>query len=667
MVAVLGVGIAAASLGTSALWQRHSETALTELGNQLRTQLLHRVQDNLAAHLAAPIQANHVMETALEHGLDPSDPVRTADQMLDVLDTLHVDYVQVGFAEGGFVGAERLPSGEPRLAFTEGRQAGTLTSYALTPEGGLGAVDNAVPYDARVRPWFRAAADSRAVAWSPIYLIANPPPRLGITLAEPVYGDSGELAYVVATDLIVSSFSKFLGELDLGVDGRIAVIDSDGFLVANSTGEPLLALDGDQARRVKGADSRDPILAAVSEHLVRSGRLGSLTEDWLFDLDVDGERQLVEVSPVANRKLPWVAVVTVPEAAVLGAVHRSARDTLGLSALGVFLAFVLGALVNRRITRPLDRVTEDLQKVARFELEPAPPSGTPFAEVAAIEDATERMKRGLRSFERYVSSDLVRSLIRHNREASLGVEPVAVTVFFSDIEGFTTLAEQLDPDVLVDIVGAYLGEWSNLILFSGGTVDKFIGDAIMAFWNAPEEVEDHPSVACEVALACQERLAALNREWEARGLPRIHSRIGLHTDTALVGNLGSMQRMDYTVVGDGVNLASRIEGLNKNYGTSILISEELRAAVGERFVVRPVDRVRVKGRQEETTVYELVARAETASEAQRALARAAEAAFAAFLDGRYAEARAGFEKLSADGDQASGVLATRCAVALSRG
>jgi adenylate cyclase len=147
---------------------------------------------------------------------------------------------------------------------------------------------------------------------------------------------------------------------------------------------------------------------------------------------------------------------------------------------------------------------------------------------------------------------------------------------------------------------------TDQILSMGGTVDKYIGDAIMAFWGAPKAREDHPLVACQAALANQQRLRALRAAWAERDWPKLRQRIGIHTGEAVVGNFGSESRLDYTAIGDAVNLASRLEGLNSHYGTEIMMSETTYEAVADDVVARPLDRVKVKGRAAGILAYELV-------------------------------------------------------------
>src|SRR6185437_1039257 len=185
---------------------------------------------------------------------------------------------------------------------------------------------------------------------------------------------------------------------------------------------------------------------------------------------------------------------------------------------------------------------------------------------------------GLRSFGAYVPRDLVRAVLASGERAELGGKTKELTIFFSDLAGFTTLSETLAPEALVELLGGYFDEMTRVIQSHGGTIDKFIGDAIMAFWNAPGDEPDHAARACQAALDCQAKLDAMRRA-DAR-LAGLQARIGLATGSVLVGNIGASDRMNYTVMGDTVNLASRLEGLNKAYGTPIMIAETTFAKAG---------------------------------------------------------------------------------------
>jgi adenylate cyclase len=220
----------------------------------------------------------------------------------------------------------------------------------------------------------------------------------------------------------------------------------------------------------------------------------------------------------------------------------------------------------------------------------------------------EKKGRSLKkAFSSYVSPDLVRQIEKDPDKLVLGGEQREITILFSDIRGFTTLSEGLSPQELVHLLNEYLNPMTRIVLDEKGTLDKFIGDAVMAIYNAPLDLINHPAAACRSAVRMLETLSELNREFSAKGMNTIDIGIGINTGPAVVGNMGADIRFDYTAIGDSVNLASRLEGLNKYYGTHILVSEDARKSVNdERFSFREVDRVRVKGKQLPVVIYELM-------------------------------------------------------------
>jgi class 3 adenylate cyclase/CHASE2 domain-containing sensor protein len=220
----------------------------------------------------------------------------------------------------------------------------------------------------------------------------------------------------------------------------------------------------------------------------------------------------------------------------------------------------------------------------------------------------EREKKRIRgAFSRYVAPALVDQIMHDPAMLRLGGEKRVCTVFFSDIAGFTNLSEGLSPEQLVEFLNTYLTEVTDIILAQGGMLDKYEGDAVMAVFGAPLKQPDHAERACRAALAVQARLTELRSAWKQRGLPAFITRIGLNSGDMVVGNMGSRERFDYTVIGDAVNLGSRLESANKQYGTYLMISEATREMAGpEKFVTRELDMIRVKGKAEPVRVYELI-------------------------------------------------------------
>jgi adenylate cyclase len=236
-----------------------------------------------------------------------------------------------------------------------------------------------------------------------------------------------------------------------------------------------------------------------------------------------------------------------------------------------------------------------------------------------------------------------------------------LTLFFSDIAGFTTTSERIAPNALVAQLAEYLEAMTEVIRAEGGTIDKYIGDGIVAFFNAPRLQPMHAAAACRAALAAQVALSVLQIRWAAADQPAFPTRIGLNTGEVLVGNIGTLERFAYTAIGDAMNLASRLESLNKTYGTVIIASEAVRMAAGFGFEWRRLDRVAVVGRQQGTLVFELLG--ETGQLPQwllRARDRY-ETALDAYFVGRFAEATAGFADaaLLRPGDRTADMMAQR--------
>ena len=248
-------------------------------------------------------------------------------------------------------------------------------------------------------------------------------------------------------------------------------------------------------------------------------------------------------------------------------------------------------------------------------------------------------------FGAYVDPAVVANLVRNPASLRLGGERREATVFFSDLAGFTDLSEKLrdEPERMVEVVNAYLEDTSECLHREGAYVDKYIGDAVMAVFGVPSAQPDHALAACRAALATQRALDGINTRFAATGVT-LAVRIGLNTGEMIVGNLGSSRKKNYTVMGDSVNLASRLEGANKEFGTGILLGETTARAVAGRMATRPLTRLRVKGKLQAVEVHELVGAPDALTDAQRTFLDAYLPAYAAFALRRFAEAAADFSR-----------------------
>ncbi len=292
---------------------------------------------------------------------------------------------------------------------------------------------------------------------------------------------------------------------------------------------------------------------------------------------------------------------------------------------GVYGAFLKGWWLN--LTIPMLTLIANVSLVALYRV--------------IVEEREKRKVRG--SFQQYLSPEVIRRLLEHPQL----VQPrkTEITVMFSDIRNFTAISEQLDAQELAVLLNRYLSDMTRIIFNTQGTLDKYIGDAVMAFWGAPFEEEDHAVSACRAALAMMQRVAELREEWRAAGRPLLDIGIGLNTGTASVGNMGSHLRYGYTAMGDAVNLSSRLEGLNKEYRTHILLGSATFEAVRDAgFLFRELDLIQVKGKLQPVTIYELVALGSAAVEHEERLNAFARAR-ASYLRREWLEAQKMFQEV----------------------
>jgi adenylate cyclase len=270
--------------------------------------------------------------------------------------------------------------------------------------------------------------------------------------------------------------------------------------------------------------------------------------------------------------------------------------------------------------------------------------------------ATEgRQRRFLKgAFSQYLSPTVIEQIIAHPERLKLGGELRELSIFFSDLQGFTTISEKLTPVDLTTLLNTYLSAMTDIIQEEGGTIDKFEGDAIIAFWNAPLEVADHAVRAVRAALRCQEKLAEMRPSLKER-YGDLLMRIGMNSGRAVVGNMGSRTRFDYTMLGDAVNLAARLEGVNKQFRTYTMISGATRELMGGAFPVRELSRIAVVGRREPVVVYEPMTAAQY--EARRPVLEVFDRGLHLYYEGRFAEAIPVFESTASDDPPAAAYVA----------
>ena len=536
-----------------------------------------------------------------------------------------------------------------RPRFSEWKDARTMVREWTPDEPALGQ-----ELDPRETPWYVAAHEAARryepgaelpseVYWSPPYLMrVHGEP--GITAMVHLEGRNGRRV-VAAFDVLLRELSSFTQQLEVSPHGFAFLLDDAG----NAVGLPRHhRFDDPRARSEALLKPVDQIgVPALADGYRAYQSLGADPPP-IFSFASEGETywagsQAVALGP--NRSL--AVVVAVPERDLLGMIEQQRLVLAGISLVAFAIAVAMAIFFARHYSRPLIQLAGISRRIARLDLEAAEPVDSGLREVDQLAHTQERMRTALDSFSRYVPIDVVRELMKRGEAANIGGARRTITVLFTDIQGFTTIAEALAPEALTAHMAEYFEAMLGTVQSDAyGEVTQLAGDGFVAFWGAPIPSEDHAAHAIESVLRCRERLAVLNAQWSARGLPALPTRFGLATGPVVVGNVGSPARLVYTAVGDTINLASRLEGLNRFYGTWVLVSEDVRRAAGDSFAWRQVDRVRAKGKREPIELYELLGRSGEVAQSVLEFSGRYEEALQLYRQRRFQDASSALERLA---------------------
>jgi adenylate cyclase len=516
------------------------------------------------------------------------------------------------------------------------------------PDSGENAAEQ---YHRRYRDslWFKTGLASPGITWTPPYRFDDG--QLGISAVYRFAPPPEErVRGVFHIDLPLADVAQWLDRVRVGKHGSVLLITADGApAVLPERPESELA-DIRALFQAQAGTIRELVAAAGKRDFVERA------VDW------NGDAYRIALMPIeAVGGLGWYAAMAVPEADFLELARHRILGTVLFGVGAVILVVLLAALVANRVSAPILAISNDIRGIADMQISDVRPPGSMIREVAALGASVERMKFGLRSLERYVPAELARQVMASGQTATFGAERREISIYFSDIEGFTGIAETLDPDRLVLELRDYFDSMASIIGGQLGIVDKFMGDGILALFNAPDSVEDHAAKAAMAAIESVAHLRRIEAERNAAGRPAFRIRIGLGMGDVLVGNIGSSNRFGYTAIGDTVNVASRLEAVNKFYGTRIIGSAALVAAAGSGFEWRRLDRVAVAGHVAGTDIAELLGRAGEVHDSVLAARELYEAALAQYLDGDFAAAVEGFRAalIARPGDKAAESMARR--------
>ena len=674
-VALAGIvllGVLTTALLIHLSWAHTARQNVSDVAGQLNGQIVDSIRGKLNDVLSnAQAAEESIRSIFFQEAITPEDESKREFVFLSILQSQPaLSWISFGWPSGDFFGAEKTDEEIHMIEVTwddiTGRATRRLDRYQQEPGEPRFIERTKVrsTYLATVQPWYETAVKADRAVWT---LGHEFPDR-----QQPAITFSGKLVLykklvgVIAVTIELKRISQYLASLHIGNTGTVVILDSTGGIIASPDPAEQKAEDAGAMRDLSVIAMAESPLLVVARDTIAYNHIKLAGVKMAQPLPpfraADGSLYFVSLSSLQFQG--WTIVTIIPEKDFLANIDRNTqRLVYGLALFTLVMVAAAILLADRLIGRPLIRVAGQLHNIEEFRLDQIRHVPSPLKELDNLSSALIQMAQGLTSFKKYLPTELVRTLVSQGIEARPGGEQQTLTVFFSDLAGFTSLSERLGPGI-VPVLTEFLSSASRAIVEQGGTIDKFIGDAVMAFWGAPVANSHHAEAACSAALACQRVITQLRAPGEAGETAPLHLRIGINTGTMLVGNIGSEERLNYTVIGDSVNLASRLEAINKLYGTDIIIGDATRRAAGPAIVVRELDTVAVYGRVGSTAIFELLAMADD-SAAQTGLAWVAayEAGLRAYRQRRWDDAIAAFQKCRAErsgGDRASELMIEHC-------
>lgn len=541
-----------------------------------------------------------------DHGAIPNHEAIWKDLWQFLIKTPSLQSIFIADPQGSYVQVRREPKLATRIIdrsrARDGQQPLETWLYRDADYNIVGSKTKTPTFDPRSRPWYKATHTEPKNYWTPVYVFTTAQTP-GISVTYPVTNRAGELTGVVCANTPLHALSEFVSRQHVSEHGVVFIVNQDEELIAFPDVERTTVRDEASGKLRLGHidDLQTRWIKQAYRSYLDSGESRNSYE-------LDGKRYLSRVFPLDGPYADgWNIVIAMPEDDLLGSVGELFWISLFVGSLISLISLAGIFVVARVISHQIEKLTGQMGYIDTFELDKIDGVNSHIREIQTMNDSLMKSVTTIRAFAKYVPAQLVRQLLDRGEEIRVGGKEAKLTLMFSDIEGFTGIAERLGSDQVMEHLSDYFDHITSIVRREKGTVDKYIGDSLMAFWGQPIPLDNGPYLACRAALLCVAELEVANREWEAQGKPVMITRFGIHTGVVTVGNVGSRDRLNYSAVGDNVNVASRLEGVNRDYGTRVVISASTYKHIKDQFWCRSLDRVQVKGRSEPIRIYELLA------------------------------------------------------------
>lgn len=593
-------------------YQRGRTAAIDNAGERMRAFSSHLI-DRFQILVGEPVTS---VELASVSDVFASPPPAEMDAKLGFLRKVaispRINGIYVGYPNGDFVHAANLADEGWRSTLSPPQGAAIAVRIISRDLAGerisrwrfldiagkaLGELPQSTAnYDPRARPWYRAAVGASGLIATAPYAMATTG-AFGLTIAKIHDRDKGT---VIGVDILLDTVGRFLSDQRITQGSTSFVFDAYRNPIIHSDPEVMKAVATLKPEQRAKAEFADPV--------IRAAQIADLPEGQIRFLSIGGRDYVVMAAALGAVPLlsgDRVVIATPLEELTVDA-QRGLVQGLIASILIVLAGVACALLFAHWITRALTSVTLGVRRLREFDFDTPVEVRSRVKEISALAAAMTTARTTIGTFGLYVPKELVRRIIEAGQFTGRGAKREDVTALFTDIYGFTTISEHHAPEDVLAMLSDYFDIFSETIAEYEGAIIQFLGDSVFAMWNVPLADPEHTLHACECALALEAKLEAFNSAKRAVGLPEFRTRFGVHTGTAVVGSVGAKARLQYTGMGDTVNVASRLEGINKDFNTTILVSDAVRARCGNKLVFRPLGRHKLKGRDDEMEIFELV-------------------------------------------------------------
>ena len=621
-------------------WQNFSTKNISTLVLSLNEEIIRGVNSEIKPLFTNALLIMNVIQNTFESSIVDINNKQEREQFYLSLLKANLDFtwISFGFPNGDFFGAQydrekdqikifnRIYTGVDKLS-TQYIDFYTKTNNDYKYYSS--SIDEGYPYYSIERSWYDKAVKEITPVWRDIYKFSTTG-NAGLNTAVSLHM-GGELVGVISIAFELKDISVYLGnEIKIGgtndteKQGKVFIINKRNQLIASQNPEEIqfktfVNEDGIEKKSLRELNEiENPYTMAINnsilKHEIPIEDLKEFTYQKYYYPET-GENYFTTFMPAFKnlseehkslRQLDWIIATSIPDSIYLGEIAKNSFNLLIFLLILLIVSSVFFLFLTKAfIANPILKISNQFTFIKNFDLANIAYMHSYIKEVNILSRAMVQMTHGLLSFQKYIPTELVKEMISQGIEAEIGGEERELSIFFSDIVGFTNVFEK-EGNKLIHQLGEYLSEMSNIILNQKGSIDKYIGDSIMAFWGAPIKEKEHAVLCCRAAVNCQRVLASLRSQWSDEGKPLLFARIGINTGTVVVGNVGSIKRLNYTVMGDPVNLSSRLESLNKAYKTEILIGQSTYEKAKNEIIARKIDTVAVYGKTVKEDIYELL-------------------------------------------------------------